>query len=234
MTLLTKAILAIILVLLAIINFVTMMEVMGRTKPRSNAKALRLIHRFSGACFIVLLLVLIYVGGTFLKAFGGEPSPRVALHALLAVAALLTLCFKVSFVRFYKKYFSSAVPLGVLLVGLTAGTAAMSAGYYFVVLRGKPPAISAQTTQKSTGAALEGVALFKKKCANCHFADKKETKIGPGLKDLFKMDKLPSTGRPVTEENIQKQIRTPIGEMPAFPKLSGEQIDSLVRYLKSQ
>lgn len=230
MTLLTKSILAFVLVFLALINFVTMLEVMGRPKPRSNADTLRLIHRLSGVCFIVLLLVLIYTGGTFLDALGGEPSPRVALHALMAVAALVTLCVKVSFVRIYKKFFASAVPLGVLLVALTIGTAAMSAGYYLVVLSGKPPAGSALGATKPSA---DGQALYREKCANCHYADKKKTKIGPGLKDLFKMDKLPSSGRPPTEENIRQQIRTPAGGMPAFPNLSESEMDSLLTYLQT-
>ena len=231
MTFMLKSILAIVLVVLGLINVVTMLEVMGRPKPGSRAKSLRLIHKLSGACFIILLLVLAYVGTTFLDALGREPGPRVVLHILLAVSALLTLCFKVAFIRLYRKFLASSVPLlGILLFCLTAAATALTAGYFFIVEAGQPHAAS---IDKGSTSSAPGMELFRKKCAGCHYPDKKKAKIGPGLKDLFKRDKLQSSGVPPTGENIRKQIRTPAGSMPPFADLTESEIESLIGYLRT-
>src|SRR5438309_1385739 len=49
------------------------------------------------------------------------------------------------------------------------------------------------------GDAKKGEAAFDN-CAVCHNADSTETKIGPGLKGLFKREKLVN-GKPVNEAN---------------------------------
>lgn len=81
----------------------------------------------------------------------------------------------------------------------------------------------------------EGAALFAEKgCAQCHYADSKETKIGPGLEGLFNREALPVSRRAVSEENIRKQILTPYDAMPSYSdRLTEEQIDRLIEYLKS-
>jgi cytochrome c len=83
--------------------------------------------------------------------------------------------------------------------------------------------------------AEEGSKLFADKgCAACHFTDSRETKVGPGLKGLFKRDKLPKSGRKVTEENIRKQLKTPYKSMPSFAgRLTKKQTDQLIAYLKT-
>ena len=43
----------------------------------------------------------------------------------------------------------------------------------------------------------DGEAVYKKNCNMCHFPDKAEKKMGPGLKDLFKNKELPQSHRPV-------------------------------------
>lgn len=87
--------------------------------------------------------------------------------------------------------------------------------------------------------AKEGEALFKQTCNMCHFPDKTDKKIGPGLKDLFKNKELPASHKPVTEANVRAQIEkgSPQAKpmpMPAFKeKLTPEQIESLLSYLKT-
>lgn len=78
-----------------------------------------------------------------------------------------------------------------------------------------------------------GENLFAQNCAACHFAQSTETRFGPGLKDLFRRDKLISSGWPVTEENIRRQINTPFAKMPPFGHLQPDQQDALVAYLKT-
>jgi len=79
----------------------------------------------------------------------------------------------------------------------------------------------------------KGARIFQKDCADCHYADRREAKIGPGLYGLFKRQKLPTTARPVTEENVRKQITNPANVMPAFTDLSEEEMKTLLAYIKS-
>jgi len=83
--------------------------------------------------------------------------------------------------------------------------------------------------------ADEGSELFRNRgCAHCHFTDSKETKVGPGLAGLFQLDKLPMSGREVTEENVRKQLVDPYKNMPSFAdRLTEQQIDQIISYLKS-
>jgi len=52
-----------------------------------------------------------------------------------------------------------------------------------------------------TGRAENGALIFDSHCAACHFADKFDRKIGPGLKGILKKEKLPAGGRPANPEN---------------------------------
>lgn len=79
----------------------------------------------------------------------------------------------------------------------------------------------------------EGAALFVDKgCSHCHYTDRKATKHGPGLKGLFKRESLPVSGRPVTEENIRRQLEEPYKDMPSFSdRLTEDEKDRLIDYL---
>lgn len=85
----------------------------------------------------------------------------------------------------------------------------------------------------------EGVKVFADNCEVCHYADKTDAKLGPGLKGLFKNRQLPFSHKPATEENIREQILNgnPQGKpmpMPGFAgTLSAEQVDSLILFLKT-
>jgi len=84
-------------------------------------------------------------------------------------------------------------------------------------------------------AAGEGAELFVSKgCSKCHLTDSTRRRVGPGLKGLFKMEKLPASGRSVTEENVRKQLKTPFGSMPSYAdRLTEEETDQLIAYLKT-
>jgi cytochrome c len=83
------------------------------------------------------------------------------------------------------------------------------------------------------GDVAAGEKIYKANCDMCHFANKTEKKIGPGLKGLFANKKL-SSGKPTTDENVRTQIEKGGKMMPAFgKKLSAEDVDSLMAYLKT-
>lgn len=85
----------------------------------------------------------------------------------------------------------------------------------------------------TTESIAAGQNLFSQNCSFCHFTGSSETKVGPGLKGLFQKDKLTGSGWPVTPENVSKQIKTPFEQMPSFDRLTVDEINSLIDYLKS-
>jgi cytochrome c len=82
------------------------------------------------------------------------------------------------------------------------------------------------------GDAVKGKEVFQP-CSVCHNADSDEKKMGPGLKGLFKKDKL-NNGKKPTEANIRAQIDEGGNGMPAYKELlSDQEKDDLVAYMKT-
>jgi cytochrome c2 len=82
------------------------------------------------------------------------------------------------------------------------------------------------------GDAAAGKTVFEQ-CAVCHNADSDEKKIGPGLKGLFKKEKL-TNGQKVTEANIRTKVEEGGNGMPAYKEmLSDKDQDNLIAYLKT-
>ena len=80
----------------------------------------------------------------------------------------------------------------------------------------------------------DGEAVYKKNCNMCHYPDKADKKLGPGLKDLFKSKELPESHRPVSDAVVRDQIENGSKKMPGFgKKLSSDDIDNLMAYLKT-
>jgi len=166
-----------------------------------------------------------------MRGMGQDLHVRAVLHGIFAVATFFLLFLKIILVRFYKKYYTMAVPIGLGVFILLLTTTATSAGYYFP-MRGVSSFQITGDLQEEL--AREGVHLFNDKgCADCHYADRTELRIGPGLKELFKWDKLPMSGGTVTEDNVRKQLKTPFRAMPSFAGLPDEDVKSLVAFLKT-
>jgi cytochrome c len=108
------------------------------------------------------------------------------------------------------------------IVGCTTGAvlaAALTAG------------LQAQDKAKP-GDAAKGKDVFDQ-CSVCHNADSDETKVGPGLKGLFKMDKLVN-GKPVTEANVREIINNGGNGMPSYAdQLSEQDKNDVIAYLKT-
>jgi len=103
----------------------------------------------------------------------------------------------------------------------------IAAGCFALVLAG--PRLFAQ----KAGDAAKGKDVFDSNCSVCHNADSDEKKIGPGLKGLFKHDKL-ANGKKVTEANVRAQIDQGGGGMPAYADmLTAEEKTDLLAYLKT-
>ncbi len=85
----------------------------------------------------------------------------------------------------------------------------------------------------AVGHALMGRALFEAKCSFCHYVDREESKLGPGLEGVLKNANLPSSGRPANPDNIRSQIESPAGQMPSFASLSDREVADILAYLKT-
>jgi cytochrome c len=82
------------------------------------------------------------------------------------------------------------------------------------------------------GDAAKGKAVFEQ-CGVCHNPDSDEKKMGPGLKGLFKKDKM-SNGKKPTEANVRSRVDEGGSGMPAYKDmLSDSEKDDLIAYLKT-
>jgi cytochrome c2 len=92
--------------------------------------------------------------------------------------------------------------------------------------------VTAPSQGAQAGDAAKGKEVFEQ-CSVCHNADSEEKKMGPGLKGLFKKEKLQS-GKKSTEANIRAVINAGGNGMPAYEELlSKEERDDLIAYLKT-
>ena len=82
------------------------------------------------------------------------------------------------------------------------------------------------------GDAAKGKAVFEQ-CAVCHNPDSEDKKMGPGLKGLFKKDKM-TNGKKPTEAAVRAQVDDGGQGMPAYKDmLSDQEKDDLIAYLKT-
>lgn len=82
------------------------------------------------------------------------------------------------------------------------------------------------------GDPAKGKEVFEQ-CAVCHNADSLEKKMGPGLKGLFKRDKL-ADGKKASEANIRTRIDEGGNGMPPYKDvLEDQQKEDLIAYLKT-
>jgi cytochrome c len=80
--------------------------------------------------------------------------------------------------------------------------------------------------------ATRGKAVFEQ-CAMCHNPDSDEKKVGPGLKGLYKKDKL-ANGKKPTDATVKARIDEGGNGMPAYKDMLGDgEKDDLIAYLKT-
>ncbi len=231
-----KSILAIFFLFAAIIAVISMLSLMGKAERKVSVQLLRKMHRVAGFVFCGLLLLISYFCLKYWAMVGDQISTRAVFHGVLSLALIIILILKLSIVQFYKQFLRLVPAMGMIVFVLSFVVFSMSAGFFFLRTlgaRAESSDISEPAQPPPQGSAEKGAALFKSKCLSCHFADKEESKHGPGLKNILKKESLPFSKRPANVENIKKQLKTPFLVMPSFISLSDQEIADLMAHLKT-
>jgi mono/diheme cytochrome c family protein len=101
-----------------------------------------------------------------------------------------------------------------------------------------PKPIDKNKTSNSASAGLSaaisrGAIVYKEQCAICHFSESDAKKIGPGLKNIYRLRKFPDGGK-VDDVSMQNWILSGGRNMPPFKAvLNPSQIRDLISYLKT-
>lgn len=128
-----KSVLSVVMVLMAFLQMFLIFEVFGRSEKRYSIAKLMRIHRVNGAAFILLYFFVAYFCLRYIAVDKDEFSPRIALHALLALSVIVLLALKISFIRIYQQFHDKVVTLGLLIALLTIGMMASAGGFYLLV-----------------------------------------------------------------------------------------------------
>ena len=98
----------------------------------------------------------------------------------------------------------------------------------FILPLAAAAAIYAASAEK--GNAERGKVVFENNCADCHYPDSRDVKVGPGLQGV-KEGKLPD-GRPATHDKVLDIINTGPAEMPSFKdRISEQEKEDVVAYV---
>jgi cytochrome c1 len=237
----TKSMIAIAFLIVGIVAAIAMLALHGGQERKPDPKAMRRVHGIFGFFFFVLLVFLSFVGIRYVAAGQEELSARAVFHAVFAVSIFAVLVLKLLIVRFYRGLLPVVPTLGMIVFVLTILVFSSSAGYYFArsgrsdelesQAPGEPEALERRAT--TSGDVSRGSALYEHNCAFCHYADRTEGKLGPGLAGILMGEKLPASGRPATADNIILQLEEPIGTMPSFTSLSEQELADLIAYLET-
>ena len=118
------------------------------------------------------------------------------------------------------------LPKRVVHYGVMRSRVSLAIGAAVAVLAFVPAAPAAE------GDAAKGKEVFEQ-CSVCHNADSDEKKMGPGLKGLFKKEKMVNGKKP-TEENVRAIVNAGGNGMPGYEDLlTAEERDHLLAYLKT-
>jgi mono/diheme cytochrome c family protein len=252
---LIKSLLSLLLLICAGLNMYTMFEIFGRGPSVASAGKFTKIHKASGYVYVLLFVLVSYLCIGFMMASKAEPSPRAALHIVLAYFLIVLFILKVLFVRVYRQFYAQARTIGIVMGVMTFVLVGISGGYYLAVSGlGKDRSIDKSAYYELKGPLLRvvgtgaprvtairtdrlsierGRTLFLSRCASCHDPLSTNTIMGPGLKGLLKNPTLPVSKNPATAESVRFQLRQPMGRMPSFAYLSEDEMNDLIAYLNT-
>lgn len=244
---LIKSLLSLVLLTLTFVAMFTMFEVFGRADKKFNIQKLITIHRLNGKLYFLLYICIAYFCLDFIIKTKAEPSPRSIFHGVFALAVLVLLCLKVSFVRIYRQFYGQVKTIGILIALLTFGMIGTSGGYYLLVTKLGTDVLLKKSAEEKKGipkgsmiivktdreSIMKGKELYESKCFFCHDPYSTKTIVGPGHKGIMKGQFLPVSKKPSTPENIALQIRNPYRDMPSFSYLSDDDVFNIIAFLNT-
>jgi cytochrome c2 len=252
---LLKSLLSLLLFTVAAAAMYAMFEALGRNTPSSSTGRLKRFHRVSGYLYVAIFVLISYLCIGFAAASQADPSPRAALHIVLALSIMALFVLKVLYVRLFRQFYSHVKIIGVIigvfsfvLIGLTGGFYLVTShfgrdltvdksvyyelqGPLLTVKEVERPGIMAIRTDRLS--IERGKSLFESKCSICHDPNSTRRIVGPGLKGILKRPTLPISGHPATAASIRFQLTQPMGRMPSFAYLSKEEVEDLIAYLNT-
>jgi hypothetical protein len=148
--------------------FGSMVHLLGA--PASpHAKALRIVHRSSGAIAVLLYALIAAMCIAVDLRRGGDLSPRAAMHFVFAAGFIPLVVLKVLIVERYPELRNRLFAVGSILFVLVFLIFATSSGYYLVRAVGTVPG----DIQPKLGENLSfEKELFVVKCSKCHRLEK--------------------------------------------------------------
>ena len=244
MDLFAKTIVASLLLVFGFLATLTMFRLRGGGEKVRNPGRGLVLHKVFGFIFFILLLILTFTGMRYVAWGRGEPAARPVMHVILAAALFTVFVLKLLIVRFYRGLLGIVWALGVIVFVLTVLVFSTSAGYYLArqgemthwnldastedAVESEEPA-----QEMAAGNSGRGAAVYEQYCAFCHYLGSTDSKLGPGLKGVLQAETLPVSGRPATVENILSTLENPVGTMPAFTKLTEEELEALIVFLET-
>ncbi len=235
-----KSLLSVLLLLSALLALFTMFEIYGRTEKKYNVTKLQKVHRVNGFFFLLLFMIISFLCLRYFLYAQPDLAPRGALHTVISLALFSLLCFKVFVASGYKGFYGKMPVAGLWIALLTFVLFGTSGGYYLLAEvmgkeKGPEPAIQRGEIPLLTDpkSIATGQALFSHLCKSCHYSNRTDTIIGPGLKGLLKGPRLPVSGRPATAEHVFNQLRKPFKDMPSFKYLPDEEVFEIIAYLNT-
>jgi mono/diheme cytochrome c family protein len=235
---LVKSILAVLFLAVGIVGVLAMFSLMGKTEHKTSPMALRKLHRSMGFIFVILLVLISVLCVRYVARVGDQISLRAAFHCVFALLLIGVLAVKITIIKWFKGLLNLVPALGIIVFVLAFAVVATSAGYFFVRMGSYAAATGVQPVEEEPAAAAEGDPesggkIFDENCSSCHATDNDDSGFAPGLKGVLKKDTLPDSGRPATVENIKSQLREPVGMMPSYNSITGQDLADLIEYLKT-
>jgi uncharacterized membrane protein len=160
--------------------------------------------------------------------YNGAYLVPIKMKLMLAFVLIVLLCITV--------YWDLKIPENqriIIAYGLCLITIAGLGYFGGELVFGRPSAPDMETIEKKGDQLVtKGEMAFNEHCAACHYTDRRDFKMGPGLKDLFLQETLYKSKWPATEANVRKQLIDPFDTMPPYNDLPSETLDALMAYLK--
>jgi ferredoxin-NADP reductase/mono/diheme cytochrome c family protein len=161
----TSVALGLIFVLIGGLNVWLVLEAWSRVKTARASSRMLTLHRVGGYLFIGLYCVMAYFMVARLGTDGGDTSPTVTVHLILALILSPLLFIKVLIARYYKNQHSLLLPIGLTIFVLAFVLIASTTGPY-LARAGRPRAPAGLIDLDDAS------VLMQKRCSKCHTLDR--------------------------------------------------------------